>query len=173
MAILLVSLAPVVCLAQNDDAAASPISVTQPGPIQEEPDRRSDQMVRPQNYLRDRFFASARLHPLTPQEMAMRESIRALGVNKHRFVRCEFTDGTAMVGAIQSIRNDGVTFSNGIAGQQFVLYKDLKSSPVPVAAPGEHILNGLKWTGLVAACIVLSPVLIVIIPLMMAGVLND
>jgi hypothetical protein len=54
-----------------------------------------------------------------------------------------------------------------------IKYSELKEAPQSVPAVAEHFANGMKWTGLVAACVALSPLVIVFYPLVLAGVITD
>ena len=119
------------------------------------------------------FYASAQRHPLTPRDVSMREAVESLGIDKHRFVRCKLKDGSHLIGGITSIHSQQFTISKGIMGVRPIGYSDLKQPPQPVPAVGEHFVNGLNWTGLVATCVVLSPLLIVFVPLIAAGVISD
>jgi hypothetical protein len=120
-----------------------------------------------------RCYASAKMHPLAPSVVATREAVVALGVDHHRFVRCNLANGTKQVGAILSIENDRLVLSSGIMGENMIFYADLLAPPVPVAATGEHLANGLKWTGFVAVCVVAVPVIVALLPLMVTGVISD
>jgi hypothetical protein len=119
------------------------------------------------------FYASAQRHPLSPRDVSMREAVQSLGIDKHRFVRCELKDGSHVTGGITAVHSAQFAISQGIMNGRHLQYSELKQAPEPVPAVGEHIVNGLKWTGLVASCVALSPLLVVLIPLMAAGVLND
>lgn len=119
------------------------------------------------------FYFSARWHPLTPHDVSMREAVQSLGIDKHRFVRCELKDGSHLVGGIGSIQFGSFRISQGIMNGREIKYSELKEAPQPVPAVGEHVANGLKWTGLVAACVALSPLVIIFYPLVLAGVLTD
>lgn len=50
-----------------------------------------------------RFFIYSLQHPLTPRDVALRESVRALGTDLHHFVRCELKDRSVVTGAITSV----------------------------------------------------------------------
>jgi hypothetical protein len=47
--------------------------------------------------------AFAHSHPLASQDAAVRATIRALGVNRHRFVRVDLRAGASITGGILSI----------------------------------------------------------------------
>lgn len=54
-----------------------------------------------------------------------------------------------------------------------ISYGELNAAPRPVAAVGTHLKNGLEWTGFVGVCVVLSPLVLVFYPLVLAGVIQD
>ena len=120
-----------------------------------------------------RFYASAQRHPLTPHEVSMREAVQSLGIDKHRFVLCELKDGSHFVGGIGDIQFTYFRISKGIMNGREINYSELKQAPRPVPAVGEHFVNGLEWTGFVAVCVALSPLVIVFYPLVLAGVISD
>jgi hypothetical protein len=119
------------------------------------------------------FYSSAKQHPLTPRDVSMREAVESLGIDKHRFVLCKLKDGSHLVGGIGYIHFASFTISQGIMNGQEIKYSELREAPQLVPAVGEHLANGLKWTGLVAACVALSPLVVVLYPLVLAGVLTD
>ena len=119
--------------------------------------------------LRRHFF---RLHhPLTPGDVALRESVRSLGTDKHRFVRCELNDHSVITGPITSIGDERFFVRTGIMGNgRSISYRELSAEPRPVAAVGEHLKNGLEWTGVAGLAVVVSPVFLV---LGVTGVIQD
>ena len=119
------------------------------------------------------FYASVRRHPLTPREVSMRDAVESLGIDKHRFVRCELKDGSQFVGGIDDIQFAYFRISKGILNNREINYSELEQAPQPIPAVGEHLVNGLQWTGLVAACVVFSPLVVIFYPLVLAGVITD
>jgi hypothetical protein len=119
------------------------------------------------------LFAQSLQKPLTPRDVQMREVVQALGVDKHRFVRCRLSDGSQLVGGITFIRQGKFVISQGIWNSREIAYSELREAPQPTVAVGEHLENGLKWTGLVATCVVLSSLVIPMIPLMFTGVIAN
>jgi hypothetical protein len=119
------------------------------------------------------FYNSANRHPLTPRDVSMREAVESLGIDKHRFVRCELKDGSHFVGGITNIQFGYFGISQGIMNGREIKYSELRQPPQSIPAAGEHIANGLKWTGFVAVCVVLSPVAVVMLPLLLTGVISD
>lgn len=119
------------------------------------------------------LFRQPLQRPLTPRDVQMREAVQTLGVNNHRFVRCRLKDGSQPIGGITLIHPGKFVISQGIWDSREIAYAELLDPPQPTAAVGEHLENGLKWTGLTAGAVAASPLLIVLIPLMFAGVLQD
>jgi len=103
----------------------------------------------------------------------MREGVQALGVDKHRFVRCHLHDGSYVAGGITDIRQSEFKVTQGIISGRRISYWELAEPPHRVAAVGEHAVNGLQWAGLVTTCIALSPLAIPLIPLLLTDVLQD
>lgn len=122
-----------------------------------------------------RFFVYSLQHPLTPHDVALRESVRALGTDKHHFIRCELKSHAVVTGAIIRIDNEGFIVRTGIldSATTMISYRQLGGTPRPVAAVGEHLRNGLEWTGLVGLCVALSPLVLVFYPLVLTGVIQD
>jgi hypothetical protein len=116
------------------------------------------------------FYSSAKRHPLTPHDVSMREAVESLGIDKHRFVRCELKDGSHVIGGLTSANFAEFAISQGIMNGRHLHYSELKQPPEPVPAVGEHLFNGLKWTGVVAVCVALSPLVVVLYPL---GIITD
>lgn len=118
-----------------------------------------------------RYFFRKLHHPLTPADVALRESVRSLGADKHRFVRCELSDHSVITGAITSIGDERFFVRTGIMGNgQAISYRELSAEPRPVAAVGEHLKNGLEWTGVAGLAVVLAPIFFV---LGVTGVIQD
>lgn len=122
-----------------------------------------------------RFFVYSLRHPLTPRDVALRESVRALGTDKHHFVRCELKNHAVVTGAIIRIDNEGLVVRTGILDSSGygISYRELGAPPQRVTAVGEHVKNGLEWTGLVGLCVALSPLVLVLYPLVIVGVIQD
>jgi len=119
------------------------------------------------------FYASAHQPIFPTHAQLMRQAVETLGVAQHRFVRCQLRDGTSVTGAIGHIDRNEFTLSQGIFNSRLIRYSELKSSPSPVPAIPEHLLNALEWTGVVAVCVAAVPLLPVVIPLMLTGVIAD
>jgi hypothetical protein len=136
--------------------------------VQTELPKAKPQRAVPQHSRRN--YRTARLRPLTPRDVEIRESVEALGADKHRFVRCRLHDGSSVTGGILEIDQTGFMLSRGAIGDRRLLYSSLQDPPQPVIAPGEHVLVGLQWTGLVGVAIVAAPIILAAWPL---GVLSD
>jgi hypothetical protein len=63
------------------------------------------------------IYESAKKHPLTPHDVALRDAVQKLGVDPHRFVRCELRNGSKLTGGILSIGQEEFSVSQGIMGQ--------------------------------------------------------
>jgi len=167
-------LLPTLLLAQTDSLQELPLPPVSPWLLQLAANTPAASSPKPCNCgHRARLYASARKKPLTPRDVQMREAVQSLGVDKHRFVHCRLKDGSHLVGGITSIQQGNFVISQGIWGSRGIRYSDLQEEPRPVAAVGEHLENGLKWTGLATVCVALSPLLIPLIPLVYAGVIQD
>jgi len=131
--------------------------------------------ARPCNQCQRRAYLFRRplQRPLTPRDVQMREAVQALGVDRHRFVRCRLKDSSHVIGGITVIEQGEFGLTQGILSGKRISYWELTEAPQPVAAVGDHALNGLKWTGLIAGGVAASPLLIVFIPLLFAGVIQD
>jgi hypothetical protein len=103
----------------------------------------------------------------------MREAVELLGIDKHRFVRCELKDGSHVIGGITAVNFAQFAISQGIMNGRHLQYSELKQPPEPIPAVGEHFINGLKWTGVVAVCVALSPLAVAFYPLVLAGIITD
>jgi hypothetical protein len=110
---------------------------------------------------------------LSPEELSYREAVRKIGVDKHRFVHCELPSGKVRTGVITEIRDDGFMLKDGIILSQWIRYTDLKAAPRPVPAVGTRIGQGFKWTGVVVGCIAVAPLVVVLYPLVLTGVIAD
>lgn len=152
--------------------AQSPTEELAPLPIELSPERAEallslspgqapKQAWAPRRYRRH-FFGPLH-HPLTPADVALRESVRSLGTDQHRFVRCELKDHSVITGPITSIGNERFFVRKGIMGSgQAISYRELSAEPRPVAAVGEHLKNGLEWTGVAGLAVVLAPIFFVL-----------
>ncbi len=114
-----------------------------------------------------------RVIQMTPEEVSYREAVQKLGVDKHRFVHCELSDGKVRTGVITQVRDEGFMLKDGIIFSKWIRYTDLKAAPRPVAAVGTRIGQGFEWVALVAGCIAVAPVALVYYPLVAAGVIAD
>jgi hypothetical protein len=114
-----------------------------------------------------------RIIPLTTEELAYRDAVRSLGIDPHRFVHFELAGGKVRTGAIIHIGDDGFTLRDGILMSTLIRYSQLTAPPRPAPAVGTHMVNALKWTGLVAGCVAAAPLVLVFYPLVLAGVIKD
>jgi hypothetical protein len=112
----------------------------------------------PQAQARRRLPRSS-LPPWSPEELAYREAVHELGVDKHRYVHCELLDGKVRTGVIVEIREEGLTLKDGITNSQWIAFTALKTPPRPVPAVGTRVVHGLQWGGLVLAMIAAIPLI--------------
>jgi hypothetical protein len=114
---------------------------------------------------------------LTQQQMEYRKAVRALGKDDHHFVHVELTNGKMRTGAIIGIDDTGFQLRDGIVRSNHIAYSELSAEPYHVPAVGTHIANGFKWagfgTGIGVVFVLAIPAMIVLIPLMASGVIQD
>jgi len=123
------------------------------------PDAASQQAASPRRP--HRYFFRKLHHPLTPSDVALRESVRSLGDDTHRFVRCELKDHSVVIGAIVFVGSEVFWVRPGILREDHVIrYSELGAPPRPTAAVGTHLKNGLGLTALIAVCVALLPMCI-------------
>ena len=96
---------------------------------------------------------------LTTEQIAYRESVRALGTDDHQFVHIELISGEVRTGAIISMDDSGFQLRVGIFYTNYVSYSQLKNQPRHVPAVGTHIANGFKWVGMGVGAALLMPFL--------------
>jgi hypothetical protein len=94
---------------------------------------------------------------LNTEEASYKLALENLGVDDHRFVRCDLANGKVRTGIITEIREDGFTLRDGIFATRWIPYSQLRSSPRPVNAVGTRIGQGFKWVGLALVTIPLLP----------------
>ena len=120
------------------------------------------------------FYRGAYNRPLTPREVAFRESIYELARRRKQFVHVRLVDGEVLTGTINYTSVEKFQLQTGVfGGGRLVPYRQLAEPPMPVLAVGTKVVRGLQVTGMVGVCIVLLPVALVIYPLIAAGVIQD
>ena len=125
-------------------------------------------------HMRAAFFNSARQHPLTPREVALRESVYDLASHPKQYAHVRLADGKVLTGTISNADHD--TFlvrSHILAGGYTVHYDQLVEPPRPVLAVGTRAVKGLEVTGLVALCILAIPLIVALYPLILTGIISD
>jgi hypothetical protein len=89
----------------------------------------------------------------------------------------ELRNGKVKTGAILAIDDSGFQLRDGIIHTNRISYSELKAVPHHVAAVGRHIGNGFKWaglgTGIGVGCILAIPALLVFLPLLATGAIQD
>ncbi len=120
------------------------------------------------------FYRSAYNRPLTPREVAFRESVYELAARHKQFVHVHLADGKALTGTIDFASAEAFLLQTNILGSGHLIhYRQLAEPPRPVLAVGTRTIRGLETTGLVALCILAIPVAVVLYPLIAAGVIKD
>jgi hypothetical protein len=85
----------------------------------------------------------------------------------------DLRDGSSITDGILSIGERDFVVSQGAFGEIAIQYSSLKRAPQFTAAPAAHFENGLKWTGLVASCVVATPLVLALLSFMAAGLIQD
>jgi hypothetical protein len=124
--------------------------------------------------VRAAFFHSANQHPLTPREVALRQSVYELASHPKQYAHVRLADGKVLTGTISNANNDTFLLRSHILGDgHTVRYEQLAEPPRPVLAVGTRAVKGLEVTGLVALCIVAIPLFVALYPLIMTGIIPD
>jgi hypothetical protein len=119
------------------------------------------------------FYRSAYNRPLTPREVAFRESVYELAARRGQFVHVRLVDGKVLTGTIDFKSAEAFQLQTDLSHRHMVHYRQLAESPRPVLAVGTRTVRGLEIGGIVVACIVLLPAALVVYPLIAAGVIQD
>lgn len=119
------------------------------------------------------FYRSAYNRPLTPREVAFRESVYELAGRHRQFVHVRLVDGKVFTGTIKLTSAEAFLLQTDLSHSHLVHYRQLAEPPRPVLAVGTKTVRGLEIGGIVVACIVLLPVALVVYPLIAAGVIQD
>jgi hypothetical protein len=144
--------------------------------------RRALQELRPavssgspmRRHMRAAFFNSASQHPLTPREVALRESVYELASHPKQYAHVRLADGKVLTGTISNAHQDTFQVRSHILGDgHTVRYDQLAEPPRPVLAAGTRAVKGLEVTGLVALCIVAIPLIVALYPLILTGIISD
>jgi hypothetical protein len=120
------------------------------------------------------FYRGAFNRPMTPREVAFRESIYELAAHPKQFVHVRLVDGRVLTGTINYRNVEGFQLHTNIfASGEMIHYRILAEPPRPVLAVGTKTVRGLEITGMVVLCIAAIPLILVFYPLMAAGVIQD
>jgi hypothetical protein len=119
------------------------------------------------------FYRSAYNRPLTPREVAFRESVYELAARHGQFVHVRLVDGKVLTGTIDFTSAEAFQLQTDLSHRRLVHYRQLAEPPRPVLAVGTRTVRGLEIGGIVVACIVLLPAMLVVYPLIAAGVIQD
>jgi hypothetical protein len=120
------------------------------------------------------FYRGAFNRPMTPREVAYRESVYGLAAHSKQFVHVRLVDGRVLTGTINYRNMEGFQLQTTIFGSgEMIHYRKLAEPPRPVLAIGTKTVRGLEITGMVALCIASIPLIVVFYPLVAAGVIRD
>lgn len=119
------------------------------------------------------FYRGAYNRPLTPREVALRESVYELAGLHRQFVHVRLVDGKVLTGTINFTNAEAFLLQTDLSHRHLVHYRQLAEPPRHALAVGTKTVRGLEIGGIVAACIVLLPVALVVYPLIAAGVIQD
>ena len=120
------------------------------------------------------FYKSAYNAPLTPREVAYRQSIVGFAAHHNQFVHVRLVDGKVLTGNITFTSADAFLIQTHVLSSGHrVLYRELAEAPRPVIAVGAKTVRGLEVAGLVVGCIAIIPLAVVIYPLIAAGIIQD
>jgi hypothetical protein len=120
--------------------------------------------------LRPMFFQTLYEHPLTPRQVAIRDSVLSLSNRRSQYVRVHLANQLVLTGTICGANRHGFLLQTDIAHWRRIAYSELAEPVRPVAGVGTRMVRGLETTGMVVALIILIPVAI---PLFMTGVISD
>lgn len=120
------------------------------------------------------FFRNTYNHPLTPREVAIRESIYKLAGHPKQYVHVRLANGKVLTGTIGAATSQAFELKTGIlGGSHTVRYAEIAEPPRGVLAVGTRAVKGLEMTGLVLLCIAAVPLWFALYPLIQAGVIPD
>lgn len=119
------------------------------------------------------FYRGAYNRPLTRREVALRESVYELAARHGQFVHVRLVDGKVFTGTIDFTSAEAFQLQTDLSHRHMVHYRQLAESPRPVLAVGTRTVRGLEIGGIVVACIALLPAMLVVYPLIAAGVIQD
>jgi len=106
------------------------------------------------------FFAGLRKHPRSRLESQVREVIFGYRKHKNQYLRCKLQSGRVVVGTVSYAGADYFFLQTGLAARQRISYAALASHPQPVFALDRRLFRGLEITGIVAAAIVVIPIVL-------------
>jgi hypothetical protein len=106
------------------------------------------------------FLAGLRKHPRSQLESQVREVIFGYRKHKNQYLRCKLQSGRVLVGTVSYAGADSFFLRTGLTAGQRVSYAALASEPQPVFALERRLLRGVEISGIVAAAIVLVPIVL-------------
>ncbi len=102
-----------------------------------------------------------------------RAAVKELASHKHQFVHFKLRNGRVLTGLIRDVSQDGFTLHTDALGGPYIRYEEIAEQPRPVPAVGTHIKHGAEWTGLGILMAAAIPLVVVLFPLAITGILPD
>ena len=106
------------------------------------------------------FFAGVTAHPRFSLEYEARRRIESYQKDRKQYLRVELKDGRVLIGNLDYLIAEGFTLQTGAIRMQQVRYSDVSAVPQPVDAAGHKFVRGLEFAGLIAAAIVVVPIVL-------------
>ncbi len=106
------------------------------------------------------FFAGLLRHPRSQLESHLREVVFGYREHKNQYLRCKLQNGRVVVGTVSYAGADYFFLQTGLAARQRISYAALTSEPQAVFALDRRLLRGLEITGILAAAIVVIPIVL-------------
>src|SRR5205807_3383011 len=95
----------------------------------------------------------------------VRETIESYQKDRKQYLQVELKDGRVLIGNLDYLIADGFTLQTGAIRMQQVRYSDVSTLPQPVDAAGHKFVRGLEFAGLIAAAIVVVPIVLPVLAL--------
>jgi hypothetical protein len=111
--------------------------------------------------------------PLPPPASRYRANVKELASHKHQFVHFRLRNGKVLTGLIRDVSQEGFTLHTDALGGPYIRYEEIVEQPRPVPAVGTRIKHGAEWTGLGVLIAAAIPLVFVLFPLAITGILPD
>jgi hypothetical protein len=111
--------------------------------------------------------------PLPPPANRYRANVKELASHKHQFVHFRLRNGKVLTGLIRDVSQEGFTLHTDALGGPYIRYEEIVEQPRPVPAVGTRIKHGAEWTGLGVLIAAAIPLVVVLFPLAITGILPD